>query len=404
MVRRHFVLRVAAIAGVLLLLAACQENGSSDDPSAEGLQGDAITIGATLPQTGIYSGFGRFYEEAFRYWEEQINSGDGLLGRPVRLVIYDDASDAGTAANLYQRLLTQDQVDLLVGGFPTPTLIPVLEIAERNQRVLIQGGANATPLIRESSYDYVFTTITGSHIYADQFLDYLGSIPEDERPERMAFVQQVNPFLQDVVSQAVPVVEELGIEIVANETFSDDSQDFTSMVQRFRQQNVDAVWVSNNVPAAQSLIRTLAEQEVDPKLLYVTAGPTLPPWVEDLGRATDGVFSSTPYWHSLEEGGNAEFVAGIEEEYGYVATRESGLAYTVLQVLQQAVEGAQSLEDEDLREYLNNNSFDTVGGNVEFDEYGMTGSPAHVMQVQGEDRVLVWPQDLQEVEPVYPRQ
>ncbi len=388
-------------------LAACGQDGGNGG-AAPGEGGDAelpeeITIGLTLPQTGAYSAFGRFYEDAFRLWENDINDAGGLLGSRVNMTILDDQSDASTAASLYTRLITVEDVDLLIGGFPTPTLVPVLELAERHERVLVQGGHNAAPLVRGEDLDYVFTTITPSDLYSQSFMDWLESLPPNERPANVALVEQVNPFFQDVMNSVRPRFEELDIEIAAEERFSSDTQDFTSMVQRLEGEGIESVFFGNNLPASFSFIRTIAEQGYEPSLIYSTVGPTLPSWVDDLGASTDAVFSSTPYWHTSDTRGNQEFVQRVEEEYGYTPTRESGMAYTVLQVLQQTIEATGSIDQVTLRDYLAENEFQTVMGTFRFDEDQMTDLGSSVLQVQGEERVLVWPEDVQEAEPIYPR-
>jgi branched-chain amino acid transport system substrate-binding protein len=396
---------LALVIALVAALAACGDDDRTAGPGDNGAPDlpDEITIGLTVPETGAFSLFGRFYYDAFRLWEQDINDAGGLLGSRVRLEILDDQSDAGTASRLYTRLITVDNVDLVIGGFPTPTLVPVLEIADRNGMVLIQGGHNAAPLIRGEDLEYVFTTITPSDLYSLSFIEWLESLPEDERPANVAIVEQVNPFFQDVMDTVRPHFEELGIEIVADERFSDDAQDFTSIVQRLQGQGVEFVFFGNNLPASFSFIRTMAEQGYRPDLIYSTVGPTLPEWVSDLGAATNYVFSSAPYWHTFDTPGNAEFVQRIEEEYGYVATRESGMAFTVLQVLQQAVEATGSVDQDVLRDYLRDNEFQTVMGTFRFDDDQMIDIGSAVLQVQGDDRFLVWPPDAQEEEPVYPR-
>jgi branched-chain amino acid transport system substrate-binding protein len=384
------------------LLLACGSSASSNGTSSGG--GGVMTIGCTLPETGIYSAFGRYYVDAYNLWVKETNAKGGLLGKKVQLTIYDDKSDAPTAVSLYEKLLTVDKVDFIVGGFPTPVLMPVLGVAERFHKLFIQGGANADPLIVQGGYKHTFTTMTGSTIWADSLIDWLKALPSDQRPKKAAFVQEVNPFLQSTVAVSTPEVKALGIDVFSTETFSSDTQDFTAMIQKFKANGVDFVFVANNIPAGESFMRAMAEQQFHPKLVYMAAGPSLPAWISALGVGTDSVMTSVPYWNSLQRDGNAQFVKDTQQNFNYLPTRESGMAYTVMQVLALAINGAKTLDQDKLRQYVATHEFDTVSGKMKFDSHGLSSSGAYLMQVQGTQQFLVWPKAVQQKNAVYPRQ
>lgn len=364
---------------------------------------EEVVLGVTLPFTGAFSAFGRYYIDTYKYWEEETNEKGGLLGAKVRLTMLDDKSDAATSVSLYEKMITVDKVDFIVGGFPTPVVMPVLGIAEKFKRVFIQGGANAEPLIAQGNYKYTFTTIPSSKIWDKPLWEWLNSVPTNQRPKKIALVQQVNPFLQDVVAEAGKAVRSMGIEVAFEETYSSDTQDFTAMIQKFKASGVDFVFSANNYPAALSILRTAAEQQFKPRLVYLAIGPTVPEFVRDLGERTDFVFTSTTYWPTFKTAQNDQFVSGIRKKFGYTPTRDNGVAYGVLQVLRQAVEGAKTFDQEKLRQYLVDNEFDTVLGKMKFDAKGMTGSPTSLLQVQGGNQVIVWPAALKDGNPVYPR-
>jgi branched-chain amino acid transport system substrate-binding protein len=362
-----------------------------------------VVIGCTLPLTGAFSAFGRYFVDVFKFWEEEVNGKGGLLGSNVRLIIYDDKSDASTSVSLYHKLITVDKVDLLVGGFPTPVVLPVMPVAEKYKMLFVQGGANAKNLIIKGNYKYTFSTLTSDTVWTDPLWDWLASLPAEKRPKRAAFVQQVNPFLQGVVASATPRAQPLGIEVTTVETYASDAQDFTAILQKFKAADVDLVFGSNNYPAGLSFLRTIAELQYRPKLIYMTVGPTVPAWIKDLGARTDYVFTSTNYWHTLSVGGNERFVKAIEAKYKYTPPREAGMAYTPLQVIQAAVEATKSLDQDTLRDYISSHEFGTVSGKMKFDAHGLGVSRNYLIQVQKAKQELVYPRDFRTSEVVYPR-
>src|SRR4029079_9795194 len=113
-------------------------------------------------------------------------------------------------------------------------VMPVLGIAEKFKKIFIQGGANAEPLIAQGNYKYTFTTIPSSKLWATPLWEWLNTVPDDQRPKKVALVQQVNPFLQDVIGEADKAAKSLGMEVAFNETYSNDAEDFTAMIQKFK--------------------------------------------------------------------------------------------------------------------------------------------------------------------------
>jgi len=399
--RRRTWLRQAGIGGAaaLLLLGAT----AAAPPRAGAQAKKEIVIGCTLPLTGAFAAFGRYFVDVYRFWEEEVNAKGGLLGSKVRLIIYDDKSDSSTSVSLYTKLITVDKADLLVGGFPTPVVLPVMPIAEKHKMLFVQGGANARDLITRGNYRYTVTTLTTDQVWSEPLWEWLGSMPAERRPRGAAFVQQVNPLMQGIVAAATPKAKGLGIEVLAVETFASDTQDFTAMLQKFKAGRVDFVFAATNYPPGLTFFRTVAEIEFRPKLLYIATGPTVPAWIKDLGARTDGVFTSVPYWHTLKGGGNERFVRAIEARYGYTPVRESGQGYTPLQVLQRAVEATGNLHQDVLREYIGSQTFETVSGPMKFDAHGFGTSRSYLMQVQQDKQVLVYPPSVKTAEAVYPR-
>ena len=357
-----------------------------------------IVIGCALPLTGAFAAFGRYWVDTYKFWEEEVNAKGGLLGAKVRLIINDDRSDSSTAVALYTKMITVDKADLLVGGFTVPVLA-VMPIAEKYKMLFVQGGISATSIISKGNYKYTVTALTTDSRWSDPLWAWLATVPSDKRPKRAAFVQQVNPFLQGVVAAATLKAAPLGIEVVTTETYSSDTQDFTAMLLKLKAAGVDLVFGANNYPAGLSLVRTLADVQYQPKLVYMVTGPTVPEWVKDLGPRTDNVFTSMSYWRTLKGGGNEAFVKAMQAKYGYEPTRDCGQAYTPLQVLQQAVEGTKTLDQDRLRDYIGTHEFSTVSGPMKFDEHGYTTAQNYLMQIQKGQQLVVYPASVKSADP-----
>src|SRR2546422_683088 len=90
---------------------------------AGGLPAEAqgpIRIGASLSLTGTYAKLGRNQHEGYKLCVKDLNTKGGLLGRKVELVVYDDQSTPATAVRLYEKLITEDRVDGVMGPYSSP--------------------------------------------------------------------------------------------------------------------------------------------------------------------------------------------------------------------------------------------------------------------------------------------
>jgi branched-chain amino acid transport system substrate-binding protein len=96
-----------------------------------------IRIGLGMALTGPLAPNGKSALLAMQIWEETVNAKGGLLGRPVKLVHYDDQSNPSNVPALYTKLLDVDKVDLIIGGYATNMIAPALPIAIARNKLFI---------------------------------------------------------------------------------------------------------------------------------------------------------------------------------------------------------------------------------------------------------------------------
>ncbi|PYN92182.1 MAG: hypothetical protein DMD91_32735, partial [Candidatus Rokuibacteriota bacterium] len=89
-----------------------------------------IRIGASMSLTGTYAKLGRNQHEGYKLCERDLNAKGGLLGRKVEMVVYDDQSMPATAVRLYEKLITEDKVDGVMGPYSSPVTEAVANVTE----------------------------------------------------------------------------------------------------------------------------------------------------------------------------------------------------------------------------------------------------------------------------------
>src|SRR5205823_8390661 len=117
---------VAGVGSVLLLCAGAPSRAADKEP---------IKIGFSMELTGAFAVVGKTGLLAFKIWEEEINAKGGLLGRPVKLVYYDDQSNPATVPGIYTKLIDIDKVDLLISSYGTNLVVPAMPVAISHNRL-----------------------------------------------------------------------------------------------------------------------------------------------------------------------------------------------------------------------------------------------------------------------------
>src|ERR1700712_4813289 len=171
-------------------LAACG-NGSSSGSSGSG---DSLSIGASLPLTGDFSEPGGAAKQGYQVWQEMVNADNGLLGKQVKLVIKDDSSNQNTIVSDYNALISQDNVDLLLGTFSSLLNLPASSVAEKNRMLYVEP-AGGSPDMFSRGYKYLFFAQQAT---ADKqgltFADWVKNLPPDQRPKTAAYPTLDDPF------------------------------------------------------------------------------------------------------------------------------------------------------------------------------------------------------------------
>jgi branched-chain amino acid transport system substrate-binding protein len=371
--------------------------------------GEPIRIGGTLGLTGAFAGPSADYKVYYEAAAADLNARGGLLGRPVELILYDDESTQATAQALYERLVGEDNVDILLAPYTTFIGGSIVPIAKESGKVLVNAGFTGWEIAR--LYDRIFYTWTIQEpTYTKPFFDWLASLPEADRPQKMALLVAQNPFTimeRDGSGGELGVLnfaKDLGIEVVVNEEYAGGITDASPLLQKAKDAEADLLVVLGLPQDSILMARTAAEVGFEPAF-YCTCGSTMtafPVW-QDLGAAGDYVFANAPAWSSDDFPGMTRAVE-IANDLGYAEMPPyAPMTLAAFQVLEQAVNGAGTVEPEALASYMYDNTFSTAVGEISFDEYGIPIYYGSLLQVQDGKNVKIWPLESATATGVYPR-
>jgi branched-chain amino acid transport system substrate-binding protein len=370
-------------------VAAAQDATPSAPPS-----GEPIAIGAAISTTGSNGRTGLYQQEAYLLWEEQKNAAGGLLGRPVRMVLYDDQSDPATGARLYERLLTEDQVDLILGPYSSSVTQAVAQVTERAGQPMLAAGASSSD-IWARDYQYVF----GVYSVAE---DYFKSIVVDIAPAQgyktAAIIYEDTLFPTSTANGAAAHCETAGIEVLVNEKYPAKATDVSSVLTKVRDANPDMLIGGSYLPDSVLITRQAKELGVNPKLYAFSVGAAQPDFVESLGADADYVLGPSMWEPQIETPGNPEFVAAYQAKFNREPDYHSAAGYAACQVLEAAVTEVGGLDLDAIRDALRALEMPTVlPGQYQVDETGkQIGHIPLTVQWQDGGKLIVAPEDFAE--------
>jgi branched-chain amino acid transport system substrate-binding protein len=358
-------------------------------PAALAQSGPPITIGYGISQTGGLAPNGKSALLAQKIWEEDINAKGGLLGRPVKLVYYDDQTNPASVPGLYQKLLDIDKVDIVIGGYGTNLLAPTMPVVIQKKKMLI--GLFGMAVNSEFNYPNYFSMIplgpTPKSAATKGF--FQAAVAQNPKPETVAIVAADAEFPINGSEGARENIKAAGLKIVYDRRYPPATTDFTPIVRAIQATNPDIVAIFSYPPDSVGMVRAVNELGFKPKMIGGgMVGLQATAIKMQLGPLLNG-FINYDFWLPIEKmnfPGVTEFMKryqarasaeGVDPLGYYIAP----WGYAQLQVLEQAVAATKSLDDDKLADYIRATTFKTVVGDVRFGRQG-EWEQERVLQVQ----------------------
>ena len=376
----------AGCARVCVALAVCALAFAG---AAWAQSGEPIKIGFSMALTGGLAPNGKSALLAQKIWEEDINGKGGLLGRPVKLIYYDDKSSPAEVPSIYTKLLDIDKVDLIIGPYATAMIAPAMPIVIQRKKTFI--GLLGLAVNSEFNYPNYFVMIPSGPdakpAFTKGFFDI--AMAQNPKPQTVAIVAADQEFSRNAADGARENAQKAKLKIVYDKTYPPSTTDFAPIVRAIQATNPDILNINSYPPDSVGMVRAINEIGFKPKMigggmvgLQATAIKT------QLGPLLNG-FVNYDFWlpvPKMQFPGVADLISRYQARAGAEGVDPLGYymapwGYAQLQVLQQAVEGTKSLDDAKLGDYIRANTFKTVVGDVKFGAKG-EWAESRVLQVQ----------------------
>ena len=398
--RQIFLALLSLIVLVTMLISAGCAPKEKVAPTKE-----PLLVGRTLPLTGVFSETADLLNKGAEYWVERVNSEGGLLGRPVKMIVYDDAGSPDKEVSLLEKLITIDKVDFVVGGYPTMGIQNQAPVAEKYGMVNISLGGSPTSF--KEGFTYCFGLYQNAWGPVPMF-EWIESRPEVKKDlKTMAILTMNNPIGLEGRETCLEWAEKVGIKVVVDDKYDLPLESADAMMAKVNASAADILMSLSFFDDGVLQIRAAQLLGYQPKVFFQFIGASTPAFVEALGPAAEGAFShamACPDSPSLP--GLSQINAYWREHYGgeEYAPVYFILGYLYPQILQIGIKGAGSYDQKAIRDYLKSHTITTVIGDITF---GQDGWPKEVIAfcpqiINGKCVNVAQPQYGTPREPLYP--
>jgi branched-chain amino acid transport system substrate-binding protein len=359
-----------------------------------------VLIGGAISQTGRYAEPAGRQVYSIKLWVDEVNARGGLLGHQITLRLLDDKSDTQTAIKLYEKLITEDKVDLLLAPYSSGITEAVANVNERYKMPFVAYGAASTP-IWEKGRKYIFNIVAVAEDYQKGAVHLAKQIGV----KKAAVIGEDSLFPRQSARGAKDWSKKLGIEIVLEENYPLKQTDFTALLQKITAAGAEAIFSNSYFADAAAQLRQMRELNLNFKLFSSTVGPALPNFPEQLGSTAEFVLGFSqwePLPKVLGHPGMPEYIERYEKRFGEKPNYHAGGTYGALQVTEAALKKVGSFDNEKLRDALATIEVQTIYGRYKVDARGMNSHEGLTFQILRGQRRVVWPEKWAETKAELP--
>jgi branched-chain amino acid transport system substrate-binding protein len=356
---------------------------------AQAPSGQPITIGFGMALTGPLAANGKQALLGAKIWEETINKKGGLLGRPVKLVYYDDQSNPSTVPGIYTKLLDVDKVDLVTGPYATAMIAPAMPVVMQKGKVFI--GLFGLAVNSEFNYPKYFAMIPSGPETKPSFTKGFFEVAaqQNPKPQTVALVAADQEFSRNACEGARENAKAVGMRVVYDKTYPPTTTDFSPIVRAIQATNPDIVSVCSYPLDSVGMVKAVNEIGFKPKMIggamvglqatvfKTQLGPLLNGWVNYETWVPSEKMLTPEVKEFLATYQSRAAAEGVDPLGYYLGT----WGYAYMELLGNAIAGAKSINDEQVANYLRSNPVKTIMGDIKFGKGG-EWAESRMLQVQ----------------------
>ena len=369
---------------------------------------DVIKIGAPLALTGSLADEGKKQDVVWKMWLDKVNAAGGISvgGRKmqVELVKYDYQSDGQRAAQLAEKLITDDKVDFALSPFGSGHTKIVATVTERYQTPLL-ACASSSEAVFDQTFKYLFGTLSPNGGMTNAMVAFF----KTKMPglKRIAVLGRDDVFPKSMAQGLSAAAKSAGLDVTYDQLYAVGTMDHSAAVSAIKATNPDWIYATGYTQDLILIRKQMADLGVKAPIITMVAGPAYKEYTDGLGNLANGVTSSSWWHHATNYKGIGvwpttadfykEFVAKEHSDPDYV---HASCAAAVV-VLKDAIERAGSTDKSKVRDALAATNVSTFYGPVKFSANGMNEvRDLPIIQVQEKQIKVLHPADIKNADMV----
>ena len=342
-------------------------------------------------------------------WAADVNEQGGIYVEaydkriPVEIVRYDDTSDIGTAVQLTEKLILEDEVHFLFPPWGTAFNFAIAPLVTQYEMPVLGCTVSSKQLAAEAhKFPYFFTVLNQAPAQGAGLVEIITNLGI----EKVAVIHHTDLHGIEFAGDVLPQLSVAGVDVALYKTFPLNASDLSQLLREVQAADVEALIAFSYPP--ESILMTQQMQEIgfSPDLFYATVGVAFPIYRDIFGaEGVEGVMGAGAWNPNVPVEGAQEYfdrhVAMFEAEPDRWA---SASCYASGQILQQAIEKAGTLNPTAVRDAIAAEEFETILGTVHFENQFNPVYPGQVGQWQNGEFEIVGPVDQQTADIIYPKQ
>src|SRR5579885_293701 len=379
----------AWLAGVSLTIAA---GAVFVMTGAQAQTKEPIKIGFGMALTGPLAPNGKQALPGMQIWEEETNAKGGLLGRPVKLVYYDDKSSPSEIPGIYTKLLDVDKVDLVVGGYATNMVAPTIPVVMPKGKTLI--GLFALDANQEFKYPKYFSVLPAGPQTKPSFTEGFFQVAQQQNPKptTLGLVVEDAEFSNNACEGARENAKKFNVKIVYDKKYPPATTDYTPIVRAVQAANPEVVIVCSYPLGSVGIVQAVRELNYKPKILGgAMVGLQATVFKNKLGPKLNGIINYETWVPSDKMmAPAADFFKKYQAKAGAAGVDPlgyylGGWGYAYINMLGEAIAATKSVDDNKIADWLRKNPHKTIMGDWSYGPTGGEWTKSSMMQVQYHD-------------------
>ena len=342
-------------------------SGAAEDSGSEAADGDfsgTIKIGVICPMSGT-AGDGVYMEAACQLAADEINAAGGMDGLKVELYVEDDEGTAQKSVTVAQKLVNQDQVDVVIGAQNSACTLANMLVTQEAGIVQITPGSSS-PSITEQGNEWIFRTSISDLTATTSIMEYCQEMGYTD----VALIHSSGDFGMTASAAINEECGDYGLTIVSEEQFNDDDVDFTTILNKVQSADPDAIICWGYYSAASHICQQMVQNDI--QIPFMGYGFNNPQFTELGAEYVEGAIVASGFTE-LSAATNDKvqpFIDAFTEFYGSEPTQVCAQTYDTMYLIKQTIEeiGGENFTSEAFRDALKTQTYTGVTGEMSFDE------------------------------------